>query len=68
MHYFNVYSWKVCFLLLNITFVRLQGSAVDVLFTFCCGTCHVSSLVGMTLHYIWIIPMITFELAAFYYY
>ena len=41
---------------------------VDILFTFCCGTCHVSSLVGMTLHNICITPMITFELAAFYYY
>ena len=40
---------------------------VDVLFTFCCGTCVVSSLVRMTLHNICIIPMITFELAAFYY-
>ena len=41
---------------------------VDILFTFCCGTCDVSTLVGMTLHNICITPMITFELAAFYYF
>ena len=40
---------------------------VDVLFTFCCVTCVVSSLVGMTLQNICIIPMINVELAAFYY-
>ena len=40
---------------------------VDILFTFCCETCDLSTLVGMTMHNICIIPMITFELAAFYY-
>ena len=30
-------------------------------------TCDVSTLVGMTMHNICIIPMIPFELAAFYY-
>ena len=41
---------------------------VDILFTFCCETCDVSSLVGMTMQNICIIPMIIFEWAAFYYY
>ena len=38
---------------------------VDIQFTFCCETCDVSTLFGMTMHNIFIIPMITFELAAF---
>ena len=43
--------------------------SVDIFFTFCCETCDVSYLVGMTMHNVLIIPMIacTFELAAFYY-
>ena len=41
---------------------------VDILFTFCCVTCDVSTLVGMTIQNICITPMITFESAAFFYY
>ena len=37
----------------------------DILLTFCCETCEVSTLVGMTMHYICIHPMLTFELASF---
>ena len=37
-----------------------------IFFTFWCETCDVSTLVGMTMHNIFIILMISFELAAFY--
>ena len=38
---------------------------VDSQLIFCCGTCDVSTLVGMTMHNICIIPMFRFELAVF---
>ena len=41
---------------------------VDIQLTFCCGTCDVSTLVGMTMQNICIIPMFTFEKAGFFYY
>ena len=33
---------------------------VDIQFTFCCEACEVSTLVGMTMHDICNIPVITF--------
>ena len=34
---------------------------VDIQVTVCCETCDVSTLVGMTIHNICIIPMFSFE-------
>ena len=50
-------EWQVC---LSVPLLLTS------FFTFCCETCDVSTLVGMTMHNIFIILMITFELAAFY--
>ena len=44
----------ICFLIWVFT--------ADIPLTFCCETFEVSTLVGITLHYIYIIPMLTFEI------
>ena len=40
----------------------------DIPLTFCCETCEVSTLVGITLHYICIIPMLTLNRLLFFFF
>ena len=39
----------------------IMAFTVDIQFTFCCGTCDVSTLVRMTGHYICIIKMLEYN-------